>query len=264
MKKYLVIGNPIEHSLSPKIHNFWMKKHNINALYEKKFLKEVDLKSLILEVRNGTIDGINVTVPFKKLVIPFVDRLTSVANESRSVNTIYKSRGSIIGDNTDIIGFARSIEESKYIIESKKVFILGAGGVVPSIIIALKNMRVSKIIVSNRTKKNSEDIKKMFSNVEVLDWGKITDFDIIINATSLGLKKDDEIKLNFQKILPNKFFYDIIYNPAQTNFLKEAKKLGHKIENGKMMFLHQAAEAFNIWHGVKPEINDETKNILND
>ena len=109
MKKYLVIGNPIEHSLSPKLHNYWIKKNNIDAEYDKKRLSESDIKGIIDEVKNGKIDGINVTVPFKKSVIPFLDKLTPLANETRSVNTIYKEKENtidvVVGDNTDVGGF---------------------------------------------------------------------------------------------------------------------------------------------------------------
>ena len=105
MKKYLVIGNPIDHSLSPKLHNYWIKKNNIDAVYEKKQLNENDIEGIILEVKNGKINGINVTVPFKKTVISFLDQLTPSADDSQSVNTIFKKNNKFIGDNTDIDGF---------------------------------------------------------------------------------------------------------------------------------------------------------------
>ena len=109
MKKYLVIGNPIEHSLSPKLHNYWFKQNNIDAVYEKKQIKETDIKGIISEMRNGEIEGINVTVPFKKSVIPFLDELDNLAKKTQSVNTIYKKKNKIIGTNTDIYGFQLSL-----------------------------------------------------------------------------------------------------------------------------------------------------------
>ncbi len=262
MKKYLVIGNPIEHSLSPKIHNYWIKKNNIEAEYEKKKINEEDIKNIIEEVKRGDISGINVTVPFKNKVIPFLEELTPEAKESQSVNTIYKENGKIIGHNTDIAGFELAIRHLKYDAKNKKIFILGAGGVVPSIILALKKIGTSKIILSNRTKKRAEDLKIYFKDLEIVDWGKITDFDMIINATSIGLKINDEIKLDYEKIGLNKFFFDIIYNPTETNFLKKAKKIGNRIENGKMMFIYQAHQAFTLWHKIMPKIDDETISLL--
>ena len=140
MKKYIVIGNPIEHSLSPKLHNYWIKKNNIKATYEKKEINENDIEFLVSSIKKEEITGANVTIPFKKKIIPFMDELSPEANESQSVNTIYSQNGKLIGHNTDISGFELGIKYSKYDVKNKIVFILGAGGVVSSIIIALKKM----------------------------------------------------------------------------------------------------------------------------
>ena len=262
MKKYLVIGNPIEHSLSPKLHNYWIKKNNIEAVYDKKQINESDIKFVIDEIKNEKINGINVTVPFKKLVIPFMDELSSEANESQSVNTIYFRSGKAIGHNTDISGFELGIKYSKYDVKNKIVFILGAGGVVSSIIIALKKMGAAKIIISNRTKTKAEDLKKIFNELEIVDWEKTPNFDMIINATSIGLKNEEGINLDYTSVGNNKFFYDLIYNPKETIFLKRAKLFGNKAENGKMMFIYQAHQAFTVWHKLMPDINEETMNLI--
>ena len=262
MKKYLVIGNPIDHSLSPKLHNYWFKKNNIDAVYEKKLLNEVDIKDIIFKVKKELINGVNVTVPYKKTVIPFIDELSPEASASESVNTIYKENNKIIGHNTDIAGFELSLRHFQYDVRDKSVLILGAGGVVSSIILALKKMGVSKIILSNRTKKKAENIKKLFEDLEIVDWGETIDFDMIINATSIGLNNEDEIKIDFSSIGPNKFFYDVIYNPRETIFLKKAKLFGNKAENGKMMFIYQAHQSFTIWHKKMAKIDDETIKLL--
>ena len=262
MKKYLVIGNPIEHSLSPKLHNFWFKSNNINAIYEKQQLDENQLKNLILELKEKKIHGINVTVPFKKKIIPFLDQLSKEAKSTQSVNTIYFNNSKIIGHNTDADGFEIAIKKLKYNVANKRVMILGAGGVVPSIIFALNKMNVSSITISNRTKEKAENLKDLFKNLKIVNWGEITDFDMIINATSVGLKKEDEINLDLFKVGKNKFFYDVIYNPKETNFLKTGKKLGNITENGKLMFVYQAFFAFRLWHGINPEINEEVIGLL--
>ncbi len=261
MKKYFVIGNPIDHSLSPKLHNHWFKENKIDAIYDKKKIKENDLKNVFSEFKENKINGINVTVPFKKSVIPYLDELSPEADQTQSVNTIILSNNNLIGHNTDIAGFTQAIKNLNFDIKGKKIFILGAGGVVPSIIFALNKMNVAKIIVSNRTKNKAEELKSRFLNLDVLDWGDITDFDVIINATSLGLK-EESINLDFSKLGNNKLFYDVIYNPLETNFLKEGKKLGNRTENGKFMFVYQAFEAFKLWHGIEPSINKETLEIL--
>jgi len=262
MKKYLVIGNPIEHSLSPKLHNYWINKNSLEATYDKKLISENEIESLIKEIKDEKIHGINVTVPFKKSVLPFLDQLTPRSIITQSVNTIFKEGDVIVGDNTDIGGFELSLKHINYNVKNKKIFILGAGGVVPSIILTLKRSGVSKIFLSNRTKEKAEELKKIHEELEIIEWGQTVGFDMIINATSLGLKNNDEIKLDYKVIGKNKLFYDIIYNPSKTNFLIKAKQNGNQIENGKMMFIYQAQLAFDIWHNIKPEVDHETIKFL--
>ena len=262
MKKYLVIGNPIEHSLSPKLHNYWFEKNNIDANYDRRKIDKSEIQEVINEIKDNKLNGINVTVPFKGDVIPFLDALSEESKITQSVNTIYIHDKKLIGHNTDIKGFELSLKETQFNLKNKTIFILGAGGVVPSIIYALEKLGVSKIIVSNRTKQKTENLKENFPNIGLVDWGDQPEFDMIINATSLGLNKEDKIGLNFKNINREKLFYDVIYNPKETNFLKTGKNLGCKVSNGKMMFIYQAFEAFKLWHGVEPKINDELNEFL--
>ena len=263
MKKFLVIGNPIEHSLSPKLHNYWIKSNNLKAVYDKKKLYISELENLIKEVKEKKIDGINVTVPFKNSVIPFLDKLSNEAQQTQSVNTIYLRDGMVIGHNTDIEGFELAIKHTNYDIVGKNILILGAGGVSPSIILALNNLNVKKILISNRTHSKAENLKKIFNEIEIIKWGTIPDFDIIINATSLGLKIDENIDLDYSKIGSKKFFYDVIYNPSETNFLRSAKKNGNKIVNAKRMFIYQAQASFKIWNNFEPKIDNKVMELLN-
>ena len=153
MKKFLVIGNPIEHSLSPKLHNYWIKINKLDAIYGKLEANEGDLPELCKSIKQGNLDGLNITVPFKKSIIPHLDILSGNALKTQSVNTVSFNEGNLIGDNTDIDGFELSIRKINYDVSEKSVLILGAGGVVPSIIFSLLRMKVSKIFLSNRTKK---------------------------------------------------------------------------------------------------------------
>ncbi len=262
MNKYLVIGNPIEHSLSPKLHNFWLKENNINALYDKKKLEENEVEKFIQTIKKNNVAGLNVTVPFKNIIIPYLDKLSSDAEQTQSVNTVVLENNNLVGYNTDIGGFTKAIKNLNFDIKGKKIFILGAGGVVPSIIFALNKMQVSEIMISNRTKEKAEKLKSYFKNLFILDWGSLPNFDVIINATSLGLNKE-VINLDLSKIGSNKLFYDVIYNPVETNFLKDGKKLGNLVENGKLMFIYQALEAFKLWHGIEPKVNDNIIKLLN-
>ena len=269
IKKFLVIGNPINHSLSPELQNYWLKKNNINGIYDKQKLDIDDLNDFVLKIKSKEIAGANITVPFKKEIIPFIDKLTPESEGTDSVNTILLNKGETVGYNTDIIGFEKAIKETNYNFVKKKVLILGAGGVVPSIIFALQRMGVKHIMLSNRTKLKAEELKNYYKKknsneniITVVDWGELPNFDVIINATSVGLKRDQTLNLDFSKIEKGKFFYDVIYNPKETNFLKAGKQLGNQTENGKKMFIYQSAEAFRIWHKIEPEINEEINKLL--
>ena len=261
MKKYLVIGNPINHSLSPKLQNWWLKENNINATYDKIKLEDYEIKNFIQAIKEQKIAGCNVTVPFKKTVIPFLDKLSPEAEHTQSVNTITFENGDLVGHNTDIAGFVTAIKKLNFSIKGKKVLILGAGGVVPSIIFALKNMHVQEIIISNRTKEKAENLKVLFKDLKILEWGNLIDFHMVINATSLGLN-NETINLDFSSLGHDKLFYDVIYNPQETRFLKMGKQLGYKTENGKTMFVYQAQEAFKLWHNTEPKVNTDLFKLL--
>ena len=261
MKKYLVIGNPIDHSLSPKLQNWWLKENNIDAKYDKIKLEDHEIKNFIQTIKEQKIAGCNVTVPFKKTVIPFLDKLSPEAEQTQSVNTITFEDGDLVGHNTDIAGFDSAIRKLNFSVNGKKVLILGAGGVVPSIIFALQNMNVQEITISNRTKEKAENLKVLFNNIKILEWGNLTDFHMVINATSLGLN-NEKINLNFLSSGNDRLFYDVIYNPQETQFLKMGKQLGYKTENGKTMFVYQAMEAFKLWHKIEPKVNTDTFKLL--
>ena len=155
----------------------------------------------------------------------------------------------------------RAIVDLNFKLKNKKIFILGAGGVVPSIIFALNKMEVSQITISNRTKEKAENLKIQFKNLKIVNWGSLQDFDIIINATSLGLN-NEKINLDFSNLKNSKIFYDVIYNPHETNFLKKGKDLGNMTQNGKTMFVYQVLEAFKLWHKIEPIVNADTFKLL--
>jgi len=276
MKKYLVIGNPIEHSLSPLIHNYWIKKYGlIDSVYEKKKVEKKDLKNIVDQVRNGQIKGLNITVPFKKEIIDLLDCVHGDALLTQSVNTLCKVNKEVHGYNTDTEGFKESLQDGSIDYENKNIFILGAGGVTSSILKAFVGT-AKKIYITNRTKKKAEELKKLGDisiaalqlekeTIEVIDWGKKPKVcDIVINTTSVGLKEDENLDLEFEDYENNKdvLFYDLIYNPKETNFLKNAKLRDNRTMNGKMMFLWQAKIAFKIWTNISPEIDDEAIRLL--
>ena len=283
MNKYLVIGNPIDHSLSPKLHNYWIKKNNINAIYDKKLVEEKDLKKLCDDVRDGKIEGFNVTVPFKEKIIKYLDGYTDTAMAVKAVNTVFRKYEDgeyiVMGDNTDVYGFEQSCPLSNSSKWGASALIIGAGGASKAIILGLCNLNVRRLAITNRTREKAEILMDQIVTPEsfrghfVYDWckdeGGMSKPDIVVNCTSLGLKEGDRIPLDFSKYKKRFFtkkviFYDLIYNPEETDFLLNAKKIGQQAINGKMMFLYQAQKSFTIWHGIKPEINQEVISLLND
>ena len=192
-------------------------------------------------------------------------RVSRVGVSGKDHQKAKRTDGDGVGDNTDIFGFKKSILNKKIEFKNKEVFIFGAGGVVPSIILALTNLKVKKIYVSNRTLKNADLIKEKFDFIEVVEWGKIIDCDLFINSTSVGLKNGESLDLSFDNLKGKRFFYDVIYNPSKTSFLFNAEKKGHEINNGRDMFLYQAQKAFNLWHNITPKIDEKlTRYLYND
>ncbi len=267
MKNFLVIGNPIKHSLSPLVHNYWISKAKIQARYEKKQIEEKQLPQVIEGIRENKISGVNVTVPFKQKIIPLLDELTEIARSTNSVNILYKKNNKIIGDNTDVFGFKSSLQDQRPNTKMKSALLIGAGGVAPSIIFALKELNFEEIYLSNRTSHKFDTFKNKFGPIlKELAWENLehqnTPVDLVINATSLGLNDQDQIPFNFETINKNIIFYDVIYNPEQTNFLKKAKSKGHICINGLMMFLYQAQLSYKIWFDAEPKIDAELINLI--
>ena len=263
-KSYFIIGNPVEHSLSPKIHNFWFKENNINSVYEKETLTEDKLEVFVQKIREGDINGANVTVPFKQKIIPYLDELTDLSKKTQSVNTLFKKDNSVVGDNTDVYGFSQSILNQNINLQNKKALILGAGGVAPSLITALEDLSIGQIYIKNRTFEKLLKLKVTFERIIPLKQDEENEYDIVINATSVGLKKDDKIDFSFDNLKNKIIFYDTIYNPPMTNLLKVAKEKNHTIINGKSMLFLQAQKAFQIWTGINPKINEKFLKYLDD
>ena len=278
MNKYLVIGNPIDHSLSPLLHNYWFKKYKFfDSVYEKKKVDKEDLKKIVEQVKREEIKGVNVTVPFKREIINYIDTAPHDAQFTKSVNTLIKEDNKVVGYNTDQQGFEISLEENEWVSKNKKVLIIGAGGVTSSILSSfIKVNGAEKIYLSNRTRQKAEELKKFWDSslgifqmkentIEIVDWEKKCELcDLVINTTSVGLMKDEKINFDFSDYDNKKevLFYDLIYNPKETNFLKEAKIRGNRTMNGKMMFLWQAHLAFKMWTGVSPKIDEEVIKLL--
>jgi shikimate dehydrogenase len=263
-KNFLVIGNPIKHSLSPSLHNYWFQKNKINCEYKKLKINQSAIKKILTEVRKKEIEGINVTIPFKNVIIKHLDTLRGDALKTSSVNTVYLYKKKLVGDNTDVYGFSSGVIK-KISNRIKTAGIIGAGGVTSSIILALIQKGVKKIYITNRTFSKLKIFKKKFKKiVHPVKWDDryklFGDVEILINVTSLGMLGQKDLKFDFSIFHKKINVVDIVYNPENTRFLMDARKNGHKTFTGLEMFIYQAQKAFYIWNRKKPKI---TKDIYN-
>ena len=266
-KTFAIIGNPIEHSLSPTLHNYWFNKYEIDANYSLLHVDEEELESVIKKIRGKEISGINVTLPYKQKIIPYIDKLVNDAKSTNSVNTVFLDNDDVlIGENTDVYGLQAGYLKELTNAKNKRVLIIGAGGVSPSIIHSLQKSRISNVSIVNRTYEKSIFIKKRFNFINVLEWKTLEDqlknFDIIINATSLGLKNSNDFEFDFKKTKDNLIFIDTIYNPLETKTLKYLKEKRIKTFNGLEMFIYQGQKSFYLWNKINPEIDDDLINLL--
>ena len=266
-KKFGIIGNPIKHSLSPVLHKYWFDKYGIDASYSIIEAKDKDLKEIIKKIRNHELTGINVTLPFKQKIINQTDKIVNDAELTGSVNTILLDKDKIVGENTDVFGlqaaYLKEIDNSP----NKKALIIGAGGVSPSVILSLQKSGIKEITITNRTNEKCIFLKKRFSYLQITHWQNLKDevknFDIIINATSLGLKNGDDFDFNFSSTKENVVYIDTIYNPLETKTYKFLKEEGKKVFNGLDMFIYQGQKSFYLWNKINPEIDNEVIELLN-
>ena len=266
-KLFAIVGRPVAHSLSPILHNYWFNKYNINAEYSLLDIEENDIKKITNKIREKKLDGINITLPYKKKIIPFVDQLINDAKFTNSVNTIFLDEANVlVGENTDVYGLQAAYLKEITDTKNKKALVIGAGGVSPSVIFSLQKSKIQNITVTNRTHEKSIFLKNKFNFLNILKWTlleqKINTFDIIINATSLGLKNGDDFEFTFENVKENLIYIDTIYNPMETKTLKYLKKKKIRTFNGLDMFIYQGQKSFYLWNKINPEIDDNLIDLL--
>jgi len=260
LDQYAVIGNPIEHSKSPDIHLLFADQTGERLSYEKILTDEDKFSQVVTKFFINGGKGMNVTVPFKNDACQFVDELTEYAKHAGAVNTIYKNEsGNFIGANTDGIGLLRDLKKTLRLqLLNKKILIIGAGGATQGIVEPLLNENPSELIIANRTVSKAEAITEQFKSFGKVSSCSLTEipkqnFDLILHATSAGLR-DDNVELPAAIISANTCCYDLLYSDQDTPFMQWAKshKAG-KVVDGFGMLLEQAAEAFYLWRGKRPD-----------
>jgi shikimate dehydrogenase len=269
-KMYCVIGDPIDHSLSPIMHNSAFKALGINSSYISYRVTKSELKRAVQSLRSIDISGFNVTIPHKIDIIKYMDELDESSSHSSAVNTVKNSHGKFIGYNTDVYGFVTPLHNRNIKFNGMKVLILGAGGAAYAIVTALsRECGISRVTVFNRSKINALKLLKHASQLglncdfQELDSLQNVAFrsNLIINATSLGLN-NEQSPISSKYIDKNTIVYDIVYSPIYTNLIKNARKAGATVIYGYEMLLEQGAQAFKIWTGLDAPLDVMKKSLL--
>jgi len=264
-RRLVVIGSPISHSLSPIIHNAALKSAGIEHLYsyEALLVKDKSLQGFVQKMRNKEIYGVNVTIPHKTAIIPYLDRITSEASSIGAVNTVFREDDKLVGHNTDYQGFLMSLNDAQIKIKGKTVLILGSGGSARAIAPAIAANNPIEIYLMSRNADSANDLAKgLEKKIKIIssDENNLKEFvansDLIINCTPLGMKgKLEGQTLIYSNMLnKNQTVVDLVYNPNKTNLLVEAEKAGCKTLNGLSMLIYQAALSFELFTGIKPSL----------
>lgn len=244
MKQFAVIGNPIQHSLSPCMHRANFKALGIEANYELK--QVVDLSQEIEVLKQ--LDGFNVTLPYKQLIIPFLDEVDPIALKIGAVNTVKNESGKLIGYNTDVDGFFESFQTLE-VEKLESILILGAGGAARAVYFALIKNGYQNITIANRTLDKAKDICD--NSISLVQAGEqLATYKCVINTTSVGLV-EGKCPIDLKNLNSNHVVMDLIYKPKLTTLLKQAKALNCRYECGLDMLLIQGAKAFEIWFNQK-------------
>ena len=267
-KKFGIIGNPIKHSPSPVLHNYWFEKYKIDASYSILQVEEAGLEELVKKIKNKQLSGLNITLPYKQKIVPHLDILVNDAEITSSVNTLYldHKQDKIVGENTDVFGLQAAYLKEVDSVYKKKALVIGAGGVSPSVILSLQKSGVQNISISNRTLDKCIFLKKKFKYLNILEWknlkNELNNYDIIVNATSLGLKNGQDFDFKFENTKRDLIYIDTIYNPLETKTLTYLKENSAKVFNGLNMFIYQGQKAFYLWNKINPEIDQKLIELL--
>ena len=266
---YAVIGDPIDHSLSPNIHNAAFRHLKLDHTYIAYKIPAGELSAGIEALKAIKIAGFNVTIPHKIEMMKFLDEMDTTCKIIGAVNTVLNEDGKLKGYNTDMIGFLDPIKKKNLTIKDSQVLLLGAGGAARAIVTAMVKEKAGKITIVNRTLENANKLaefaKKIGGNVDVAPMQEvdelIADYKFIINSTSIGMKNEPSA-LSTENIGKDTIVYDIVYQPINTDLVKKSKENGATIIYGYEMLLSQAARAFEIWHKIEPPYDAMKKALL--
>ena len=265
-----VIGWPIDHSLSPRLFSYWLRKHEINGLYNAYSVKGTAVSKFLNSMEEKGLTGLNVTVPHKQTVMAYVDQLSDRALKIGAVNTItLKKNGLLCGDNTDGFGFIENLEQNYNGLDATTgaCIVIGAGGAARAIVAALIGVGAKKIYIINRTRSNGERLAEDIDGpIKILDWSDrhdcLAEATFVVNATTLGMKGKPPLELMLNELPKKALVSDIVYSPLQTRLLIDSKARGNPTVDGIGMLLHQARPGFASWFGEEPIVTKGLRNYV--
>ena len=272
-KLYGVLGHPVEHSLSPVIHNAAFRKLGMNAVYLAFDVKPEILGLAFEGLRSLDIHGVNLTIPLKELAMDFIDEVPEDLDRAMgAINTVVNKKGVLHGYNTDGPAFLSALhEELSFNPEGKNILVLGAGGAARGVLFSLGRAHAERIFVLNRTRERAQGLVEFatthFPATELeavisLDELRLQKIDLVVNATSCGLKGNEEPPFDLKTLKGKASVYDLVYGTTETPLVKNAKALGLPAANGLGMLATQAALAFELWTGKKDGVRDAMKEAL--
>jgi len=262
-----VIGSPVAHSKSPRLHMHWLKAHGLPGHYIPMDVATDDLETALRTLPRLGFVGVNVTIPHKEAVMKIADLITDRAALIGAANTlIFRKDGKIHADNTDGYGFIENLKQNApdWAPKSGPAAVLGAGGAARAVISSLLEVGVPEILVANRTRARSDALVQDFgARVTVVEWvqagNMLEDAATVVNTTSLGMVGKPELRVPLDGLRPGQVVNDLVYAPLQTRFLREAQDAGCTVVDGLGMLLHQAVPAFERWFGVRPDVDAATR-----
>jgi len=265
-----VLGNPIAQSKSPRLHRHWLRKYGLLGDYVPLHVTEENLETVVRAMPKMGFVGANVTLPHKIAVMQFADKITDRATLIGAANTLtFKDDGKIIADNTDGYGFMANLKQNApdWDPTSGPAVLLGAGGAARAIIVALADAGVTEILLTNRTRTKADALRAEFgTRIRVVDWvqaGNILEgAATVINSTSLGMTGNAALRIPLDGLTKGTLVTDIVYSPLRTRLLEEAETAGCTVVDGLGMLLHQGVPGFERWFGVRPEVDDETRQAV--
>lgn len=261
--KYAVIGNPIDHSLSPVMHNANFAALNDLSSYEAINIRNEDFHRIKEIINNKALSGFNVTIPHKERIIPYLDEIDEQSKTVGSVNTVKIVDGKWIGYNTDGIGYVTGLRQVYPDLEDAYILILGAGGASKGLANELKKFVRPKLTVANRSMDRFESWQLEVNKISLQEAeAALSEFDIIINTTPAGMNQNKEVIINLDNLDSHTLVSDIVYVPFKTPILEIAEAKGNPIHNGLDMFVYQGAESYRIWTGELPQIQIMKDTVL--